>query len=178
MEDQEVKLAFEVIKDRVTEIKKDQDWKAQLAAEWNEETEKEKLGSQEGGPAAEQRSVYSYRSTKSKASYMSQVKEAKKAEQQNSEWDRTTVVSGVPRTVEEKLASKIANEMLKENPKLKGVHSNMSLKKILEKEAKRQLLAETGGEYNPPIISKVITHERNTRTDPSNLPYLHKCPAV
>jgi len=109
---------------------------------------------------------------------MQQVKEAKKAEQEKSEWDRSTVVSDVPRTVEEKLASRIANEMLKENPKLKGVHSNMSLKKILEKEAKRQLLAETGGEYNAPIISKVVTHERNTRTDPSNLPYLHKCPAV
>lgn len=106
------------------------------------------------------------------------MKEAKKSEKEKSEWDRSTVVSDVPRTVEEKLASKIATEMLKDNPKLKGVHSSMSLKKILEKEAKRQLLAETGGEYNPPIISQISTHERNTRTDPSNLPYLHKCPAV
>lgn len=68
---------------------------------------------------------------------MQQVKEAKKAEKEKSEWDRSTFVSDVPRTVEEKLASRIANEMLKENPKLKGIHSNMSLKKILEKEAKR-----------------------------------------
>lgn len=137
MEDQEIKLAFEVIRDRVADIKKDQDWKEQLANEWNEETEKEKV-------LSEKRSVYSYRSNKSKKSYMEQVKE-KKAEKEASEWDRTTVVSGVPRTVEEKLASKIASQMLIENPKLKGVHSNMSLKKILEKEAKRQLLAETGG---------------------------------
>ena len=68
--------------------------------------------------------------------------------------------------------------MLKDNPQLKGIHSNLSLKKILEKEAKRQLLEETGGQYQAPIISKVPTHEMNTRTDPSNLPYLHKCPAV
>ena len=66
MEDQEVKLAFEVIKDRVAEIKKDQDWKEQLAAEWNEETEKEKLASQTGEqptqpePKADRQSVYSY----------------------------------------------------------------------------------------------------------------------
>lgn len=46
MEDHEIKLAYEIIKDRVNEIKKDQDWKEQLAAEWNEETEKEKLTSQ------------------------------------------------------------------------------------------------------------------------------------
>lgn len=47
------------------------------------------------------------------------------------------MVSDVPRTLEEKVASRIANEMLKDNPKLKGIHSNLSLKKILEKEAKR-----------------------------------------
>ena len=55
---------------------------------------------------------------------MQQVKEAKKAEKEKSEWDKSTVVSDVPRTVEEKLASRIASEMLKDNPKLKGVHSN------------------------------------------------------
>lgn len=55
---------------------------------------------------------------------MQQVKDAKRAEKATSEWDRTTVVSDVPRTVEEKLASRIASEMLKDNPKLKGVHSN------------------------------------------------------
>lgn len=89
---------------------------------------------------------------------MKQVKDAKKAEKDKSEWDRSTIVSDVPRTLEEKVASRIANEMLKENPQLKGIHSNLSLKKILEKEAKRQLLDETGGHYQAPIISKVPTH--------------------
>lgn len=61
MEDQEIRLAFEVIKDRVEEIKKDHDWKEQLAAEWNEETEKEKLQAQEvEQQPAEKASVYSY----------------------------------------------------------------------------------------------------------------------
>lgn len=68
---------------------------------------------------------------------MRQVDQAKRVEKEKSEWDRSTVVSDVPRTLEEKVASRIANEMLKENPKLKGIHSNLSLKKILEKEAKR-----------------------------------------
>ena len=137
MEDQEVKLAFEIIRDRVKEIKKDQDWKEQVAKEWNEETEKEKEEKVEA-PVADKISVYSYKSNKSKASYMSQMKEAaKRAEKEKSEWDRTTVVSDVPRTAEERMAARIANDMLKDNPKLKGVHSNMSLKKILENEAKR-----------------------------------------
>jgi len=49
----------------------------------------------------------------------------------------------------------------------------------LEKEAKRQLLAETnGGVYNPPVISKIQERGAKDASDPSNLPYLHKCPAV
>jgi hypothetical protein len=58
------------------------------------------------------------------------------------------------------------------------VHSIQSIKKILEKEAKRQLLQETGGVYNPPTMSRVIERGEVNRADPSNLPYLHKCPAV
>ena len=40
-------------------------------------------------------------------------------------------------TTEDKIAQKIANEVLKENKKLGGVHSGASLKKILEREAKK-----------------------------------------
>jgi len=39
--------------------------------------------------------------------------------------------------VEDKIASKIANDLLNENQKLRGKHSKQSLKKILEREAKR-----------------------------------------
>ena len=82
----------------------------------------------------------------------------KKQEQEKAEWDRSTVASENRKelTVEEKVAQKIASEVLKDNQKLRGVHSNQSIKKILEKEAKRQLLEETnGGVYNPPVMSKI-----------------------
>lgn len=36
MEDFEVRQALAIIKDRVTEIKKDLDWKDKMAQEWNE----------------------------------------------------------------------------------------------------------------------------------------------
>lgn len=45
MEDQEIKLAFEIIKDRVGEIKKDQDWKEQMAKEWNDEEDQGQMDS-------------------------------------------------------------------------------------------------------------------------------------
>jgi len=40
-------------------------------------------------------------------------------------------------TTEDRIASKIAAEVLRDNQKLKGVHSGASIKKILEKEAKK-----------------------------------------
>ena len=96
------------------------------------------------------------------------------------EWDKTTVASeSKNQNVEDRIASKIATEMLKDNQKLRGVHSNQSIKKILEKEAKRQLLLETnGGIFVQPVISKIVERGVMNKSDPSNLPYLHKCPAV
>lgn len=76
MEDFEVKQAFEIIRDRVQEIKQDQDWKEKIADEWNKTVEEEAAQGVSKPVAAEQRSVYSYRSNRSKASqtsYKSQV---------------------------------------------------------------------------------------------------------
>lgn len=63
----------------------------------------------------------------------------KKKDADNAEWDRSTVASERrgEMTVEDKMAAKIAREVLADNQKLKGVHSNQSMKKILEREAKR-----------------------------------------
>lgn len=44
MEDYEVRQALAVIKDRVNEIKQNDDWKQNIAKEWNEATDKEKAG--------------------------------------------------------------------------------------------------------------------------------------
>lgn len=40
-------------------------------------------------------------------------------------------------TAEDRIAQKIASEVLKDNAKLRGVHSGASIKKILEREAKK-----------------------------------------
>jgi hypothetical protein len=69
------------------------------------------------------------------------------------------------------MASKIASEVLKDNSKLKGIHSKESIKKILEKEALRQM-------QQGPVISTISDKQLVDRGDPSNLPYLHKNPAV
>lgn len=47
MEDYEIRQALAVIKERVNEIKQDDDWKENIAKEWNEATDLEK-GDQDG----------------------------------------------------------------------------------------------------------------------------------
>jgi hypothetical protein len=74
------------------------------------------------------------------------------------------------------MASKIAAEVLKDNQKLRGVHSKESIKKILEKEALKEMQRQ--GDYPHPVITKTVERERLDKKDPSNLPYLHKNPAV
>jgi hypothetical protein len=50
---------------------------------------------------------------------------------------------------------------------------------LLEKEAKRQvLLAAKGGQYEGPVIAVSNEKGQRDKADPSNLPYLHKNPAV
>jgi hypothetical protein len=60
------------------------------------------------------------------------------------------------------------------------VHSGNSIKQLLEREAKRQmaLIANGGGEYQGPTVSRIIERGKKEGVDPSNLPYLHKNPAI
>ena len=121
----------------------------------------------------------SHVSKASKASYISRVSEAKRREaEERPEWNSTTSNAAKP-TAEDRIANKIASEVLRDNAKLRGIHSNNSIKVLLEKEAKRQMaIAAKGGEYTGPVIA--VTQEKGNRdkADPSNLPYLHKNPAV
>lgn len=109
-------------------------------------------------------------------SLRSQVLQSIKEEGGKNDWD-PSVKSENKFTTEERVATRLANEVLKENSKLRGIHSHSSIKKLLEKEAKRQLL-EGGGEYKPPLVSTIKEKELQDGINPSNLPYLHKNPAV
>ena len=122
----------------------------------------------------------SHVSKQSKASYISRVSEAKRKEAEDKpEWNASTTSEKRRVSAEDRMATKIAAEVLRDNAKLRGIHSNNSIKVLLEKEAKRQMaIAAKGGEYTGPVIA--VTQEKGNRdkADPSNLPYLHKNPAV
>ncbi len=181
MDDFEVRQAIAIIKDRVHEIKKDTDWKQNMADEWNKAGADNADGPQRRGDDMETRSAVSYNSSKtaaSKKSLRSQVLEAIEEEGQNkAEWDGS--VRGDKQTTEDRIARRLANEVLRDNAKLRGVHSANSIKKLLEKEAKKQLLANNGEPYKGPVVSIIKEKELNKdEIDPSYLPYLHKNPAI
>ena len=80
-------------------------------------------------------------------------------------------------STEDRIAVKLAAEVLRDNAKLRGVHSQNSLKRLLEKEAKKQLM--NGDAYKGPVVSVIKEKELNREgIDPSYLPYLHKNPAI
>lgn len=81
----------------------------------------------------------------SRASYKSRVNEEMKKfqEKAQSEWDASTVNTETKRlSTEERMARRIAKEVLRDNKKLGNVHSDASLQKLLEREAKKQLEAD------------------------------------
>ena len=111
-----------------------------MADEWNKAGAGEGAdGPQRRGDDMETRSAVSYNSSKtaaSKKSLRSQVLEAIEEEGQNKpEWDGS--VRGDKQTTEDRIARRLANEVLRDNAKLRGVHSANSIKKLLEKEAKK-----------------------------------------
>ena len=75
----------------------------------------------------------------SQGSFKSRVAAEKKKEADTrSQWN-DSVTSEVRKgfSAEDRIANKIAQEVLKDNAKLRGVHSGASIKKLLEKEAKK-----------------------------------------
>lgn len=66
----------------------------------------------------------------------------------------------------------MADEVLRNYPNLKGVHSNTSIRKLLEAEAAKAI--------NEPIPRPVITTVVKDKKplDTNNLPYLHRNPAI
>jgi len=56
------------------------------------------------------------------------------------DWDGGSLTSEMrQKKAEDRMAAKIASEVLKDNQKLRAVHSKESIKKILEKEALKQM---------------------------------------
>jgi len=95
---------------------------------------------------------------------------AKRKEQQ--EWDKFTTSHKSAVDLEDRIAKNLADEVLRNYPGLKGVHSNVSIRKLLEAEAAKVI--------NEPIVRPVITTivKEKQPMNANTLPYLHRNPAI
>ena len=77
-------------------------------------------------------------SNASKMSFSQRIKAEKKKEAENKPaWDASTTGEKKVISTEDRVAAKIAAEVLRDNAKLRAVHSGPSIKKLLEREAKK-----------------------------------------
>lgn len=140
MEDFEVRQALNAIKERVDKMTAENNWQENMADEWNQAQVDKAAARQVKVDNGDNESRVTYvtgASAASKVSYQSRKSELKKenAIKQDKQWDQSTTCSKA--NAEDRIAAKIASEVLKDNAKLRGVHSGQSIKVLLEREAKR-----------------------------------------
>jgi hypothetical protein len=183
LNDLEVKHMVLALKKRIDEIKhkEDDDWKKKIVDEWNNErqalnTNKVDLNldarSDTRSVASESKSVASERSQK----HIQDLKAKMTAKDKEWETMSTTTKKNAV-TMEERIAKHVADEILRNNTEFRHFHSNASVRRILEKEAQRHL-EETRGIRAPEIATNKEYFSRKDVTDPNNLPYLHRNPAI
>ena len=111
-----------IIKDRVNEVTKETDWKEKMADEWNEaNAEEERQAEIPRKKMADEVSRPSQMTGASGASKMSfnqrVAAEKKKNAENRPEWDASTTGEKKQHTAEDKIASRIAAEVLRDNHK-------------------------------------------------------------
>mmetsp|Transcript_20739 Transcript_20739/g.47484 ORF Transcript_20739/g.47484 Transcript_20739/m.47484 type:complete len:155 (+) Transcript_20739:338-802(+) len=134
------------------------DWRDAFLASWNGQDEALERGSQ--------------RSTSTRRGAEAATGETAA----QSEWDSSTAVGDTKKSVVSEDARQMADELLKSNPSLAAKHSVRSLAAIVDKANDTSTASRL-----PPL--KIVTVVENPRVqeksvDPSNLPYLHRNPAI
>jgi len=184
--DLEVKDMVIAMKKRIDELreKEEENWKNKIVDAWNKAEERQSVQpnrvdlSYDGrsdcrSVASESRSVASERSQQS----ITELK-AKLAAKEKKDWDTiSTSTKKNPVTLEERIAKHVADEIIRNNTQFKHFHSNASVRKILEKEAQKHM-EDVKGIRVPEIVSNKEYFTRKDVTDPNNLPYLHRNPAI
>lgn len=102
---------------------------------------------------SEAKSVASERAQSTYKYNIENIEELRKKKEENQDWDKHTTTSKHSyANIDERIAKNLADEVLRNYPHLKGVHSNTSIRKLLEAEATKAI-------YEPiprPIITTII----------------------
>jgi len=184
--DLEVKNMVIAMKKRIDDLreKEEDNWKNKIVDAWNKGEERQSVQpnrvdmSFDGrsdcrSVASEAKSVASERSQQSIVEL-----KAKLAAKEKKDWDTlSTSTKKNTVTLEERIAKHVADEILRNNTEFRHFHSNASVRKILEKEAYKHM-EDVKGIKVPEIVSNKEYFTRKDVTDPNNLPYLHRNPAI
>jgi len=182
--DIEVKNMVSALKNKIDEIKgrEDEDWKKKIVDAWNKDERKSvqiarvDIGDDRSdcrSMASDSKSVASERTHKSIQELKTKIENKDKKD-----WDvLSTTTAKKQASLEERIAKHVADEILRNNTEFRHIHSNASLRKMLEKEAQKHM-EETRGIKGPEIVSSKEYFPRKDVRDPNNLPYLHRNPAI
>ncbi|CAD8186179.1 unnamed protein product [Paramecium pentaurelia] len=172
--DLEVNVMLKALQSRVTNIKKEDNWKEKL--EQGEKKQEQRQSdmydqiSQSLGKNDEAKSVHSEKTQNS----INQLRKRQELiEQGKQDWEKTTSNGDQKASLEDRIAKHVADEILNQYKNISNVHSNSSIRKILEREAKKTLQEQC---IPGPLIS-IIKNEKMPK-DPNTLPYLHRNPAI
>ncbi len=72
----------------------------------------------------------------------------------------------------------MADQILRNYRQLQNVHSNHSVRKLLEQEARRELFEKEYPEHIPRPVISVVRDSVPAEMNPNTLPYLHRNPAI
>lgn len=184
--DLEVRSMIAALKHRINDLKGEEtDWKKKIVDAWNNDEEdlrtslkphKVDIGDDarsDGGrsAASESKSVASERSVKS-------IQDLKAKQTEKKDWEKlSSTQTKKQATLEERIAKHVADEILRNNTQIRHVHSNNSIRKLLEREAKKHL-ESIKGVPEPKIVENNERLLRKNYDDPNTLPYLHRNPAI
>jgi len=129
------------------------DWRAQFVSEWNGDDAK---------------------STASRRAPIPRDEFGEGGATKQPEWDVSTAAGDARETRVSGAAREMAEQLLNDNPDMRAKHSVKSLASIVEKSR------TTEAELPPLRIVTVVENPRvaEKQIDPSNLPYLHRNPAI
>jgi len=192
--DFEFRQNLEVLKDRAGKLAKEQDaLKDAIVNEFNEDEESTAVGSPrnhgenrsldglEGSSLGVGEGVDGLGGTRSKRA------EARRRADGVSEWDSSTCCGDEQRSAAADEDREFAARILEQNPGVRGIHSEKSVQKIIEKQREKakelvDLVEHLQNDVAPP--DPLITTSADTqgkakkKVDPSMLPYLYRSPAI
>eukprot|EP00746_Dinoflagellata_sp_MGD_P161736 gnl/MRDRNA2_/MRDRNA2_88993_c0_seq1.p1 gnl/MRDRNA2_/MRDRNA2_88993_c0~~gnl/MRDRNA2_/MRDRNA2_88993_c0_seq1.p1 ORF type:complete len:399 (-),score=123.22 gnl/MRDRNA2_/MRDRNA2_88993_c0_seq1:260-1456(-) len=187
--DYEFRQNLEVLKDRAGKLSKEQDaFKEAIVNEFNEDEDTTAAGSPRELDGGFDGLEGSSLGVPEGPDGVRRPKRNKQSDDGLPDWDSSTCVGDEAKVAHEE-DREIAARVLEQHPGVRGIHSEKSVQKILEKQREKERakelvdlveqLKKDASAPDPVIVTSSDTKGKaNKKVDPSMLPYLYRSPAI